>query len=450
MNYFDEFFSIIQAHLLFYVLLLIIVSISYIILLKKLVDSLIDPIVLMIVACIFSTTNVIFMIIFNMIEIKFFYQFIATEGALIIGMMISGRNKSNKIQIIVDKFNGKFFNLISDEFIRISYFITAILFNVCAAILFVKVGVQIGNPYRINGLYNSGIYYTIISNILPIYLLIMLYRSERKKNKVGFYIDIINFSIVLLFILLIEASKSNLLILVNVLFFYIIYLKNSNRDAKADVLKKGGYIILSLAVVLAIFMSVVSSISGSIKGGIDYFLYRLVAFGDVYPMYYMSNAQIVDTSPLDGIKLIVGPLISVIQLPFKVMGIQLEIDKPLGFGIQLYQYLFKSEYIAGPNSRHNVFSIVYFGNFFGVFFSLFIGYILGLIKKYMSKITRENIIGTIIYMIILSGFISSVADPAFGISRMIIQLAYILSLYIFVTVIVKIVNNKAKNEKLMR
>jgi hypothetical protein len=210
-----------------------------------------------------------------------------------------------------------------------------------------------------------------------------------------------------------------------------LYLNNSGRSAKAKILRRFGYLILILSIVVAFLMSMVSSSGKDLKSGLEYLLYRFVGFGDIYPMYYLSNVKFTDTSFIDGIILMVGPLITVLEIPLKLLGSNIFIHKPTGLGIQLYQSLFNTNIIAGPNSRHNVFSVFYFGSIFGVCFSFLLGATIGLSKKYGYKILKNNILNVVIYMVVITGLITAVTDPALGISKLIIQLGYLIIFIIF-------------------
>ena len=63
---------------------------------------------------------------------------------------------------------------------------------------------------------------------------------------------------------------------------------------------------------------------------------------------------------------------------------------PENLGFQLYRAVYGFDAFVGPNPRHNVFGVVYFGTFGAIVYSLMLGMIVGFIRNRLSAFMRPG------------------------------------------------------------
>ncbi|MBP7174522.1 MAG: hypothetical protein KBA33_10745 [Cloacibacterium sp.] len=102
-----------------------------------------------------------------------------------------------------------------------------------------------------------------------------------------------------------------------------------------------------------------------------YFAYRLIISGDTFYMAYPGKAYLL----IDSANWFVATFNGILK-NLHVIG-QDEVLTPLGY--KLYRLYYPVDYI-GPNPRHNVFGLIYYGFFGSFFYSAILGMILGLCR----------------------------------------------------------------------
>ena len=102
-----------------------------------------------------------------------------------------------------------------------------------------------------------------------------------------------------------------------------------------------------------------------------YLVYRLVISGDTFYMSYPDNAYLL----IDSANWFVATFNGILKNLHVIS--QDEVLTPLGY--KLYRLYYPVDYI-GPNPRHNVFGLIYYGFFGAFFYSAILGLVLGLCR----------------------------------------------------------------------
>ena len=106
--------------------------------------------------------------------------------------------------------------------------------------------------------------------------------------------------------------------------------------------------------------------------------------------------------------------------------------------MEIWQILHNTEEIRGPNPRHNVFGLVYFGYLGSFIFSYFVGYIISYTRNKLYIYLPKDTVGGLIYLIFASSFIIANTDLLLALDKFInfslvfipvIFLAYIIGNY---------------------
>ena len=77
-------------------------------------------------------------------------------------------------------------------------------------------------------------------------------------------------------------------------------------------------------------------------------------------------------------------------------------ELPVNLGLQAFWYHYDLDLISGPNARHNVFGLHYFGAVFSVFFSFLLGLLFSLSRNTAYRVLPATPVGLIVYVLIVN------------------------------------------------
>jgi hypothetical protein len=114
------------------------------------------------------------------------------------------------------------------------------------------------------------------------------------------------------------------------------------------------------------------------------------------------STHIIDTlSPKSAFLALFGSLLAMFRLVAPA-----SLPEPLGF--QIFRAVYGSVDFVGPNPRHNVFGVVYFGIFGAIIYSLMLGAMVGFVRNRIPRFVRR---GSAIEPLYVFLAISCVAAP---------------------------------------
>jgi hypothetical protein len=171
-----------------------------------------------------------------------------------------------------------------------------------------------------------------------------------------------------------SGSKSGLIQVVFLIFYSRFLLKREpSRTVANKYLGRLQRNIMIAAIVGAILIVSVKAGGGALDGSILVLLQRVAANGDVFFMAYPTH--IIDTlSPRGGFLALFGSILSM----FRFVSPD-SLPQPLGF--QIFQAVYGTVAFVGPNPRHNVFGVVYFGLSGAIIFSLMLGTMMSFMRN---------------------------------------------------------------------
>jgi hypothetical protein len=377
-------------NILLYLFSLLICTIIYIPIIKKVVYNFFDPILFALVFAILANSIPVFLYLTNHISNEKFAFIILSESLFWFGYFFLAKSKIqfSKYTIVNDYKIG---------YLLFWFFLTLnILSHLITYSLF---GIPLFAETRLSTYSNSG-GWGILSHILKFAsfysLVYVFYLYFNKPKSLLIFIFVLLTSVIFSFL---SGSKSSILGILFAFFIYKYFYEKSNISFKS--MKKYLFIILLFPFIIIGFQH---GRGASVLNSIVSFAMRLLANGDVYWMGFPND--VIDTINIE------NPftyLFSRILGPFRVIDISLV---PPPIGAQLYWINYPSEegVMKGPNTRLPVLSWVLF-RWFGLFISFFIGVFCAWWRTRIMQYLPHGIITVILYGYIYISFTAFFTDP---------------------------------------
>ncbi|MGN0043964.1 hypothetical protein, partial [Alistipes indistinctus] len=195
--------------------------------------------------------------------------------------------------------------------------------------------------------------------------------------------------------LFLSGSKSSILLITSLLFSYLYIYRHVNAGLYQK-FKKNEIKYAFLLLLFPIIVIMVQIGKSNFTSGIMQLVNRFVSSGDVYWMAYPGLAweNIDNSQPFQA--LFSGMLGSLRIVPWSQL--------PNPIGMDLIQMYYDTDSIGGPNARHNVFGLIYFGFTGSILFSFVIGALAGTIRKWFRRSSGKSIlISALISMLYIAG-----------------------------------------------
>jgi hypothetical protein len=134
--------------------------------------------------------------------------------------------------------------------------------------------------------------------------------------------------------------------------------------------------------------------------------YRLMLSGDVYYMSYPNHVyKLIDGS--HGTVALFQDFLGFFRLyPWEKM--------PQVIGVDLVRYHHGGELLWGPNGRHNVFGLIYFGYYGAIIFSLLLGVLVGFVRNKLLSVNKNNVFFFLLYSLLYIKIVTMETDPMLG------------------------------------
>lgn len=409
-GWYEFLISLMDHYVELFLIVFFVLSLYYIILRNK-INGVFDPLCLSFIFSAFGCSVVVYMYFFDLlINEKYMYVFFATEIAYLIGY--SSLKPINFIKVETVHLPNVSLNI---YMYRIFSLIFIMLQNLS--------WILIGNPLQSTGsrleFYNNGtgIVSIIIGAILPILIWLFLDKIFYYKSNIIEKLYDIFVGMCIFLSLLLAGAKSGFLVVVYILFFYQIYRGNSRIKSKVKKLLK--YAIVCAILVMFVVLSHETELDNVMLLPVRILL-RFVAAGDIFTYVYSDNIlNLIKTNGF--LEDVFSPLLAALRLIDYD-----EVNKSIGQQI----WNFFSEGNRGPNPRHNVFGVLYFGVIGGIGFSFMVGLIISYIRNKLFKPLSGNLA---LYFIYIKLYINVSSFPAGGFSSAILGIVFfvIINLVIF-------------------
>ena len=385
---------------------LLLFGLVYLLIYRRIIDSIFDPLFLQAIFSAFGGAAVLFMYSENIIGPRYFYSYVNTQAAFLLGLSIFGalprrvRFPPQAVGAVAK----------SDSAVAATLFVLASITYLVAQTLSYSIGgIPLLTTSRL-AFYQSDSGFGLVSRIIYATQLVTIYlmldrlahwRTQSALSKL--YVVFILINILVHGVL--SGSKATFLNICFLAYFYALFQQRARGQPTSSLLARLQYGFLAMAVLAAIGVGALQSgTSDEPTSVVGAMIARLVLSGDAFVLAY----------PNDVIEHMAwhNPLLVIFQDAIGVFRFVRWEELPTTLGIELYGYHVPTLDVVGPNPRHNVFGVVYFGVIWAVLYSFFIGALLGLARSRLFHLLRPTLLGGLVYALIvlpLSGIEADIA-----------------------------------------
>lgn len=417
----EEFLVLFDNNIGIYLFSLILSTILYLIIYRKYFISVFDPFMFQTICSSLGFAVVIFLYFTKQITTYYFSSYIFTQAAFISGIFVFKQKKRSEKRVIS-------LMLIKDNFIwtESAFLVISSIHLILQILSYYNFGIPLFANERLS-IYSEGNGIGIIGRILSTLLIFGIYLSlsvihNTRKN--SFKTLAITYLIFILVFCFLSGSRSSFL---PILFVYFLYTSLSNQK---NILKNIEIKIIAIIFILGVLITNIKHNSLSIAF-LELFL-RTIGFGDIYWAAYPNNIinQLDTTRPFT-------TLFADFLATFRIVSWD---NIPKSLGLQLFKIHYWDGNM-GPNARHNIFGLAYFGYSFSIIYSFILGLIVGLTRNLFFLKRTDGIIG-MIYIFMYMTIMNMEMDTSLVIAQLTSMLITILLLIPLITLFFIIVKNE--------
>jgi len=385
----------------------------YILLYKRYLFSIFDPLLFAVVATALANATVFYLYIGGQIKLQYFQSFLITELSFLCGFFIIKplSIKSKEYDIAPD---AKWYD--STLFISSLFYWSSIIHLFTQILTYGIMGLPILMESRLLT-YAGGTGFGVVGRITEIAgntgTILLFYRMFYKEckgfDKVYNYI----YLLFLIFFLIVSGNKTNLIFLVYFLFLLQLCM-NKLIGVKAKAISKKIsrvqliLFVLSIPIIfLVIYVQYTISLGSSegLEAGTA-LLFRILSFGDIFYMTF-PHEVILRMNHDNAFLQLFKDFIGIFRiLPWSQL--------PIDCGIEIANYHnIGDAAVAGPNARYNYFAILYFGVAGQIIYCFIIGLIASLIRNTLFKYLPRRIVWSIVYILLNFNLIYIYQDQSF-------------------------------------
>ncbi len=400
-----EFYDIALNNIsLFISLLFFSVFIHYIIF-RSQVKSILDPYFLAVISSVFCLTVVYLLYLTSNISFYLFMSYNLTQLGFILGIFtFKYKITINKKKNLINEKNNNNNSLVAFYFFSSVYIISqCLIYKLKGIPLFMESRLE---TFSSGG--GAGVLGRIsdVSSIFSLYAFFLVIKIDK------FRISEIPKYLILLLIFItffLSGSKSTFLIVFSVFWCYIIFtqIKGGDYLVYLQLMKKNmKWIILFSILISSFIIYVQSNPDNASDNTLNPFLalcLRFVHSGDIFWYAYPDNVYLKIPSN--------QWIAALLHDTFGLLRIQDWSNLPEAIGITLKDIHHPSDVLQGPNARHNVFGLIYYGFFGSIFFSYSLGVFLSFVRNKLPYILRADIFGGATFTYLMCRGASIDSDP---------------------------------------
>lgn len=403
-----EFYAVALDNINFFLILIVSSLLVHYLIFRYQVPSILDPYFLAVVSSAFCMADVFLLYFTDHTTSYVFSNYIFTQLSFFLGLFTFGvRRKWTSIE--VEPAKEPRIKIKTD---LLAFYFFSIVYLLDQAAIYLLKGIPLLMQSRLETFADGGGLGVLgrISDVCSVFSLYLFF-SVIKIDK--FRISEIPKYLVLLLIFatfLLSGSKSSFLIVFNIFWCYIVFafLKGGNYMFFLRILKN------NIKPILAISLLIVSGIifiqtSREVQNPEDRLnpilslALRFVHSGDVYWYAYPNNVYL--TIPSD------HWFAALFNDPLGFLRIISWDKMPEALGITLKNIHHPSDILQGPNARHNVFGLIYYGFFGSILFSYFLGLFLGFVRNKLYLLLSYNKLGGFIFTYLMLKIAAIDSDP---------------------------------------
>lgn len=386
------------------ILYIFISAIVVFIFLRKHIYSIFDPLFFGMVMGICAYSTVLYLYHFNLISNYYFYSFVLTQILFFVGFVlnkpITKNDFLNNDRIVVNVGVSPAFFI---------YIFSSILFIITQLIVYYVSGIPLLLESRLE-VFSGGSGYGFLNRIIYVTSIISVcfatYRILIVKNKIINHLydySIIFFS---LLVAVLSGSKAGILLIIFVMFIILLFSKKLIYNS--DAIKKFNKISIIFIIIsfpIAFFTLYVQSGFENITEILISLALRFIHSGDIFFMSLPGNTLEYLNTNDNGFMALFRSILGALRL--------VEWDElPTNLGLQVFWFHYNTDLISGPNARHNIFGLFYFGFFGSLVFSFLVGFIFGFVRNNLYRKLNPSESNMILYTLLVMSISYIEQDPS--------------------------------------
>lgn len=410
------FYLLLLQNLPIYIALFMLVFLGLYLAFRKYVFSIFDPFFyFLIVTEGFCISDVVFMGLYDLIEVRHLVQYLSSELALFVGIWLFRPPRKAIQQTPSER---------DFQTLRVMFGLSMFLFVVLNLVVYATRGVPLLLDNRM-AVYQEGAGLGFISRILDVLLIVIFYYLLEVHRRRGWrWLEFVCVFVVAV-IQVLSGAKSSILTLVFIAALYI-FMSGGAGEANRQLtrllrrmflLAIGGFLLIAQVQIADI------EIGGRTLSLFDQAALRFVNNGDAFLYAYPSNT--VDT--LDSR----GPVQAVLREYLAFLRIAGPDEMQMHIGLQLSKAFSGADAITQTNAKHNLFGYVNFGPLGGVLYSFALGLVIGFMRQVIYKKRGSSWMAGIPYIILNLGFLSAGSDLDNS-SRAVLNVVFVFYPLVFV------------------
>jgi len=409
---YGEFLVFLDDNMFNVIFISLITLILYLILFRKHIHSIFDPLFTIVVISALANSTVFYLYFDNQIRYDYFQSFIITEVFFLLGFfLIKPFRTSPDIHFIEKKWYD------SSLFISILFYWSSIIHVFFQLLTYSVVGLPILMDSRLTA-FAGGSGFGFIGRVIDVVGAIgtillfyrMFYLKQHSREKVFNYI----YLLFIVFFLIVSGNKTNLVFLVYYLFLLqTAMLRFIGKDA-IEVHKKitntqTWLFLISLPLIFfVIYVQYVNTVGTSDDLDLLSSLsFRILSFGDVYYMT-LPHDVILRMNHSSGFMQVFKDFLGTYRI---VPWQNLPVD--CGIEIMSYHAVVGSNVNVGPNARYNYFAILYFGALGQALYCFVLGLSASFMRNTLYRKLPNRMIWVLFYILLNFNLIFLLQDQAY-------------------------------------
>ena len=441
MNY-GEYFQFLDDHMLSVIVISSITLIVYLLLYRKYIFSIFDPLVFAVVATALANATVFYLYFDEQIKLDYFQRFVITELGFLAGFFLIRplKRQPEKCQIIIDT---KWYD--STLFVSSLFYWSSMLHIALQLLTYGIVGLPILMDSRLTT-YAGGTGFGFVGRIVDVVgatgTILLFYRIFYKRyvgvNRLYNYV----YLIFLIFFLIVSGNKTNLVFLVYYLFLLQMCMSRF-MDGKVQMINRKiaktqlWLFLISIPLIFfVIYVQYVITVGSS--DNLDAFsslLFRILSFGDIYYMTFPHEVILRMNHDNAFMQLFKDFLGTYRIVPWQQL--------PTDCGIEVMNYHGGNANV-GPNARYNYFAMLYFGSFGQVFYCFILGLVTSFIRNTLYRNLPNRMIFIILYILVNFNLLYILQDQSYTFGHNLNILLIFPPLFGLSTITYLVVNNWKK------
>lgn len=434
-----QFFPIFMENFDTYLYVLLVACLIYCFVIQRLCFNVFDPLFFLLVGSLFSFSMVVFLFEIHYIDGKYLFEFLITELSFVFGLLFFSCSKQMFYKRCINAWPSYTPSDLSN--VKIIFLVSLFLYFLSVVIDYSISGIPAFRDSRQGAYVGSGGLgiierFNYISSYGIAFGIVYLYLYRHRELSILWRVAIPIVLFMFCLTLLLSGSRSRFLILPTS-WFYLYYFYFVNRRSLLGWKSNHvgffcgikGFLVILVSACLSLLVVYVSSrkLDISFLDVAGVVLYRIVNFGDCFLYAYINDGvnYIRGDSSFVGL---LGGFLSVFRLfpsddLYVPMGIQLAkiVDPNMSF-------------IAGPNPRHNIMGIHFFGVAGGVLFSFVCGAWVSFIRNSSQRLFCGGILKFFTLFLLIESTGQLFVDFQFSMSKfsslIIVSFLYITAIFL--------------------